>query len=399
MFSSVVLLSSLALAAPPSYKWTNGEVVRYYLDTEIYWPSSIKAVARENLDSRMQDLKLRGEAECKAKARGKNTELTCGFAWLELKAEPSNDTQARIDKVMADWLEFSKPVEIIILVGPNGQLKAFDVNKLPHDNIKDGQLGEQMRAFMRAMFAPLDVTLTTDDKDWVRGWQRTDVGYALQLPIGDGTAGAGTVKMKHADDRLGLQLISIEGRGTVASGRAVEQSANGGLIDLRMGGETWIDPAAGQVLFSGFSTDGRKTASASTGSSDQYVAQRSGIQRVAAFAADHSAPISVIAMRAPMLPGQAPALTEGAPLVEFATLGMLPLFITGMPEIAVPYELPTSMVKSRVVVGGDGQTTSAVPYQGYEILSEHVERALKAAKFPAKGTPYTVDVEIELRNQ
>lgn len=43
--------------------------------------------------------------------------------------------------------------------------------------------------------------------------------------------------------------------------------------------------------------------------------------------------------------------------------------------------------------------TSAVPFQGYEILSEHVERALKVAKFPAKGSAYTVDVEIELRNQ
>ena len=140
-------------------------------------------------------------------------------------------------------------------------------------------------------------------------------------------------------------------------------------------------------------------ASSSTGSVDQYVAQRSGIQRVAAFAADHTAPISVIAMRSPMLGGVAPALTEGAPLVEFSTLGMLPLFITGLPEIALPYELPTSMVKSRVVVGGDGAPTSAVPYQGYEILSEHVERALKVAKFPAKGSVYTVDVEIELRNQ
>lgn len=397
MFSPLVLFSAFALAAPPTYRWTPGEVVRYYLDTEIYWPGGVKAVARENVDSRMTDLKLRAEAECTVAARGKNTELECRLPWLELKADPQDDSQARIDKVMADWVEFTEPAVLILRLGPDGRVKDFDMNGLEHNNIKEGRLNEQMRTFLRALFAPLDVGLTTDDKDWVRGWVRKDLGLATQLPVFDGTVGAGTVTYIHAGDRLGLALISMEGRATVTSGAGAETSANGALVDLRVGGETWVDPVAGQILFSGFSSDGRKTASSSTGSNDQFVAQRSGIQRVPAFSADHAPPLSVIAQRAPLLGGATPAPVEGLPLVDFSTLGMDPLFVTGFPDIAVIYELPTSKVKSRVEVGSDGAPTSSRAYAGYEVLAEHVERALKGAKFPAKGSAYAVDVEVEVR--
>jgi hypothetical protein len=75
---------------------------------------------------------------------------------------------------------------------------------------------------------------------------------------------------------------------------------------------------------------------------------------------------------------------------------MQPLFITGLPEIAVPYELPKSTVTARVVVGDDGVPTSQRAFSGYELLFEHVERALRDARFPAKGAAYSVDVAVEV---
>jgi len=216
------------------------------------------------------------------------------------------------------------------------------------------------------------------------------------LPTLTGTAGAGTVKHAHVDDRLGLVLIDITGRATVAPGTAVESSANAGLVDLRMGGEAWVDAAAGQLLYSAFSTDGRYVASAAGTGASQYIAQRSGVQRVAAFEPEHGEPISVVAQRAPLGKEGPPAVDTAAPLVEFASLGMKPLFITGLPEIAVPYELPKSVVKARVTVGDDGVPTAQRAYEGYELLFEHVERAVRDARFPAKGSAYAVDVSVEV---
>jgi hypothetical protein len=397
MLVTLVLFASAASAAPPAYKWTNGETVRYYLDTEIYWARSIAAAARRNVDTRIRDLHLRAEAECKVALMGKSAELECTFSWLTLTADSDGDQAKLVSEVMADWTAFAAPARVVLTLAPDGKLREFDVNKLPDTNKREQDLSEQMRAFLHAAFAPLDVNLTTDDKDWVRGWSRKDVGAHLQLPVADSTAGAGTVTLKHADDRLGLTHISLEGRGTVAPGGAVEQSANGGLVDLRVGGEAWVDPAVGQLVFSGFSTDGRFVASATETGAGAYVSQRSGLQRVAAFDPEHKEPLSVVAQRAPKLDGVAPALPAGVSLVEFASLGMQPLFIQGQPEIALPYELPKSSVTARVVVDTDGHASSVTTYVGYEALAEHVQRALTSAKFPAKSAAYAVDVPVEVR--
>lgn len=393
----LAFLTSVASAAVPTYKWVPGETVRYYLETEFFWASGIKAAARLNTDTRIRDLVMKADVECKAAARGKATELVCTLAWLDLAGLPVSDRQERVDEVMADWEEFTRKVEIVVLVGPDGKVREFDVNKLPNGNIREGQLGEQMRAFLRSAFAPLDLVLTTDDKDWVRGWERKDLGLMLQLPVADGTAGAGTFKAKHVEDRLGLALISTEGRATVAPSAAVEASANGGLIDLRVGGQAWFDPATGQLLYSGFTTDGRRTASASTGLGEQYLAQNSGLQRVAAFEPDHKAPISPVAQRAPKVDKPAPEPPAGVAVVPFGELGMKPLFIVGFPQIAGPYELPTSTVRARVVVDAEGVPTAYTAYQGYEVLLDHVERGLKDARFPKRGGPYAVDLDVEVR--
>ncbi len=398
MHALLALLTAAAAAdAVPTYQWQKGETVRYYIESEIYWGAGIKASARLNLSTRIRDLKLRAEVECKVTAPGKFTELDCRLPWFDLAGEPVNETQARVDLVMADWEEFTKPVQIIIVIGPDGRLREFDCNGLPSGNITEGKLSEQMRSFLRAAFSPLDISLPTDPKDWVRGWVRKDLSFMMLLPVTDGTAGAGTLKMSHVDDRLGLALVSTEGRATVGQSSAVEASANGGLIDLRLGGEAWVDMTTGQLLFSGFTTDGRRTASASTGTADQEIAQSAALQRVAAFEPDHKAPISVVALRAPKADLPLPDPPTGAPVVPFSELAMSPLFIVGYPQIAQPYELPTSVVTARVVVDAEGVPTSFKAVRGYEALLEHVERGLKDARFPKRGGTYVVDLDVEVR--
>ncbi len=391
------LTFSSALAAPPTYKWTGGETARFYLETEIYWSQGLKAAARANTETRIRNLVIKAETECKVFPRGKQVELECGLHWIDLGGTPVADRQEKVETVLADWEDFTKPVEIILLIGPDGRLKEFDVNKLPSNNIREGQLGEQMRAFLRSAFAPMDVVLTTDDKDWIRGWERKDLGYMFQLPVADGTAGAGTYKTRHTEDRLGLALLSTEGRATVAPSSAIEESANGGLIDLRVGGEAWFDPATGQLLYSGFTTDGRKVASSSTSSNDQFIAQNSGIQRIAAFDPAHAPPISPVAQRVAKVDKPPAALPEGVALVPFLDLGMQPLFIVGYPQVAQPYDLPTSQVRARVVVDADGVPQQFQAYQGYELLFEHVERGLKDARFPKRSGPYAIDLDVEVR--
>ncbi|MSQ03308.1 MAG: hypothetical protein EXR71_15685 [Myxococcales bacterium] len=397
MYALLTLFASPAAADVPTYQWQKGETVRYYVESELYWSAGIKASARLNVSTRIRDLKLRAEVECTVKMPGKLTELDCRLAWLDLAGEPVSDPQGRVDLVMADWEEFTRPVQINIVIGPDGRLREFDCNGLPEGNIVEGKLSEQMRSFLRAAFSPLDISLPTDAKDWVRGWVRKDLSFMMLLPVTDGTAGAGTLKLFHVDDRLGLALISTEGRATVGQSSAVEASANGGLIDLRLGGEAWVDVTTGQLLFSGFTTDGRRTASASTGTADQAIAQSAALQRVAAFEADHKSPISVVALRAPKADLPLPEPPPGAPVVPFSELAMSPLFIVGYPQIAVPYELPTSVVGARVVVDAEGVPTSFKAVRGYEVLLEHVERGLKEARFPKRGGTYVVDLDVEVR--
>ncbi len=397
MHALLALITAATAADVPTYQWHKGETVRYYIESELYFGAGIKASARLNVRTRIRDLKLRAEVECIVKAAGKVTELECRLPWFDLAGEPVSEAQSRVDLVMADWEEFTKSVQIVIVIGPDGRLREFDCNGLPQGNIDEGRLSEQMRAYLRAAFSPLDMSLPTDPKDWIRGWQRKDLSFMMLLPYTDGTAGAGTLKMSHLDDRLGLALVSTEGRATVTQSSALDTSANGALIDLRLGGEAWIDMTSGQLLFSGFTSDGRRTASASTGAADQELAQSAALQRVAAFEPDHKSPISVVALRAPKADLPPPEPPTGAPVVPFADLGMSPLFIVGYPQVAVPYELPTSLVGARVVVDAEGVPSSFKAFRGYEALLEHVERGLKDARFPKRGGTYVVDVDVEVR--
>lgn len=397
MFALALFVATPALAVP-TLAWEPGKPVHYYLETDIKFGESTLAQARLNHEVRIYATSMRAEATCTPAALGKNTELSCTFSYLDFELEPSSGrSQAIADLVEADWEAYASAAEIDIVVAADGHIKSFDIDGMERKTLREGYLIEIFRAYFMRLFAPLDLRMTSDEKDWIRGWTDKNIGYLLSLPTSTGTSGAGTVKHFVGTERFGLVQILSEGRGTVAQGAAVDTDTNGGLVDLRVAAEGWIDPATHSLLFRGFSTDGQRLASSSAGTYEGFINQRSALQRVEAFNADHSPPISVLAQRAPQLSGKTPAAPEGVPLVEFASLGMEPLFIQGMPQVAQGYELPRSNVKSLVVVGAEGKAETVTVYWGYEMLAEHVERGLEQASFPAKGSPYAVDVAVEVR--
>jgi hypothetical protein len=317
--------------------------------------------------------------------------------YLDFKATGvGSSKQADVDPIAAEWGAYGKTASITILLGANGHIKDFDVDDLERKTLRDGVIGDALRGYFMRLFAPLDFPLTDDDRDWVRGWEEKGVGYLLGLPISTQSAGAGTIRHTVEAERLGLIQVFSEGRGTVGAGAAVDASANGGLIDMRVAGAAWIDPA-GILLGRGFSTDGQYIASASNASAGRYINQSAALQRVESFNADHSPPISPVAQRAPQMTLDPPAPPGGVQMVDFATLGMNPLFIEGMPQVAEGYELPRSTVKARAVVGKDGHVESVKAFAGYELLAEHVERGLSTVVFPNKGMMYAVDCEVEVR--
>ncbi|MBM4368442.1 MAG: hypothetical protein FJ102_19665 [Deltaproteobacteria bacterium] len=397
MFALPLLVATPALAVP-TLAWEPGKPVHYYLETDIKFGESMLAPARLNHEVRVYATSMRAEATCTPAPLGKNTELSCTFSYLDFELEPSSGkSQAVADLVEADWETYATTAEIDIVLAADGHIKTFDIDGMERKTLKEGYLIELFRAYFMRLFAPLDLKMTSDEKDWIRGWTDKNIGYLLSLPTSTGTSGAGTVKHFVGAERYGLVQILSEGRGTVAQGAAVDTDTNGGLVDLRVAAEGWIDPEAGTLLFRGFSTDGQRLASSSAGTYEGFINQRSALQRVDAFNADHSPPISVLAQRAPQLSRATPAPPEGVALVDFASLGMQPLFIQGMPQVAQGYELPRSNVKALVVVDGDGHSESADVYWGYEMLAEHVQRGLKDASFPARGSRYAVDVAVEVR--
>ncbi|MBM4392876.1 MAG: hypothetical protein FJ090_17260 [Deltaproteobacteria bacterium] len=397
MFALPLLVATPALAVP-SLAWEPGRPVHYFLETDIRFGESMLAPARLNHEVRVYATSMRAEATCTPAPLGKSTELTCTFSHLDFELEPnSGKSQAVADLVEADWEAYAATAEINIVLAADGHIKSFDIDGMERKTLKDGYLIEYYRALFMRLFAPLDLRMTSDEKDWIRGWTDKNIGYLLSLPTSTGTSGAGTVKHFAGAERFGLVQILSEGRGTVAQGAAVDSSTNGGLVDLRVAAEGWIDPEARTILFRGFSTDGQRLASSSAGTYEGFINQRSALQRVDAFNADHSPPISVLAQRAPQLSRATPAPPEGVALVDFASLGMQPLFIEGMPQVAQGYELPRSNVKALVVVDGDGKSESVDVYWGYEMLAEHVQRGLKDASFPARGGRYAVDVAVEVR--
>ena len=391
------LFAATAHAALPTWTWDYGKPINYYLRTEYLFPETLRVVARKNVDERAGSLVIAAESTCTPDKLGKNTELSCTFGYLHFSAKPAgSSTQARVDEVMADWNIFTKSATVSFVLRADGKLTEFDIGGLERKTKLDGDLIEFLRVYFMRLYSPLDLPLPKTEQDWVRGWKDDSLGMLLQLPFSTGTAGAGTLTSKFVDERFGLYQVFTDGRATVGAGGAVDSSANGGLVDIRVAAEGWIDPA-GAILFRGYSTDGERLASSSMVGSMKYVQQTSALQRVDSFSANHAAPISVLGQRAPKRADARPAAPEGVTTVEFSTLEMQPLFIQGMPQVAAGYDLPISTSNAFVVVNTDGKAERVTVYAGYELLVEHVERGLQQATFPAKDHLYAVDLAVEIR--
>lgn len=393
----LALLAATADAAMPSWTWEYGKAVKYYLRTDYKYGDTLPIRARINASARASTMLMEAESTCLPEKLGKNTEMSCTFDYLRFSGTPAgSSTQADVDDVLKDWNEFAKPAKVSFVVRADGKITEFDIGGLERKTKIDGDLIEYFRVMFMRLYSPLDLPLAKTEQDWIRGWKDESMGMLLQLPFSSGTAGAGTLTSKYVTEKYGLYQVFTDGRATAAPGGAVDSSANGGLVDIRVAAEAWIDPA-GAILFRGYSTDAERISSSAGSRRGRYLQQTSMVQRVESFAADHSAPISVLGQRAPKRADAKPVAPEGVVTVDFATLGMEPLFIQGMPQVAQGYELPVSTTQAFVVVNTDGKAEKVTYYAGYELLAEHVERGLMQARFPVKDHFYAVDVAVQVR--
>jgi hypothetical protein len=277
-------------------------------------------------------------------------------------------------------------------------MREFDMKGgLDRSNAREGAMIESQRVLLQRLFCFFDLPLTTDAKDWVRGWKQKGDSQLMQLQTTYGTAGATDMKHEHAGERYGLTVIATTGHATLSSGAALDAENGSRLVDVRLAGETLFDPGPGTFVWRDFQLDGRLTVSAQEAGSGAEYFQTGAIERVEEFPAPGDIPLTVAALRAPKLTDAPPPGPAGAALVPFADLGMAQLFVAGLPAAAQELGLPKSVVSARVVVGADGIPTSVKAWRGYAALATATETALTAAKFPAKGTPYVVDVELEWR--
>lgn len=397
----LVWLVTLAFAAaPPAWKWPAGELQRFHLETEIGSPrGNVKYFAANNLDARPGTVKLRADAGCTANPAGKLQVVRCTFHHVELKglAWDAGET-ARLDSIMAEWTADFAAAAVEMEIGPDGRVRTFDyIPGKEQSNRREGYVAEQQRVLLQRAFAIFDLPLTTDEKDWVRGWKQKGSSALMQLQTIGGTAGAFDITHKPDGERHGYTVITTVGRATLSAGAAVDASSGSRLVDVRLSGETLFDPAKAMFVWRDAVLDGQLMVSAQEAGSGAEYYQVSAIQWMPEFPEKGELPLSIAATKAPHLSGTAPGLSDGVALVPFGDLGMQPLFVQGHPDAAKPLSLPAVKVKARVVVSATGSVSSVTAYEGFQALGVPTEEALAPATFPAKGTPYAVDVEVEWR--
>ncbi len=401
MLLSLVLAAHAATAGSvaPTWKWPAGEAQRFHIETEIVTPRSMRYYAANNVDARAGTVKVRADTACTAKPEGKIQVVRCTFAYFDMKGVAwVPDESAKLDLIMAEWAKNLSASTVEMELSADGRIRTFDVHPgKEQSNRREGYIQEQQRVLLQRAFAAFDLPITTDEKDWVRGWAQKGSSALMQLQTIGGTAGAFDIKHMHEGERDGLVVIETTGRGTLSAGAAVDASTGGRLVDVRLGGETLFDAERGMLAWRDFTIDGQLTVSAQEAGSGAEYFQVGAIQWVDEFPPPGEIPLSVAAMRAPRLDGKAPELPAGVALVPFAELGMTPLFVQGHPDAAKPLGLPTVKVKARVVVGADGLPNTINAYEGFAALGPATEQALQGARFPAKGAPYAVDLDVEWR--
>ncbi|MDO9280735.1 MAG: hypothetical protein Q7U06_02435 [Pseudomonadota bacterium] len=393
------LLVSAQAASLPVWKWPAGEVQRFHLETEIVTPPGQRYYAANNLDARAGAVKLRADASCVAQPEGKAQIVKCTFAYLDLKGQAwAPDEAVKLEKILTEWTADLGRTSVEMELAPDGRLRAFDtLAGKDRSNKREGYIIEQQRMLLQRAFCAFDLPLTTDEKDWVRGWPQKGGSALMQLLTISGTAGASDIKHSHIGERDGLTVIQTTAKATLSAGSAIDADAGSRLVDVRLAGETLFDIASGMLIWRDFTMDGRLMVSAQQAGNGAEYFQVGAIQWVAEFPPPGDIPLSVAAMRAPRLPGVAPAPMAGLALVPFAELGMDPLFVQGFPAAVESLDLPVTKVTARVLVNADGVPSSVTPYSGFAALGPATEQALLGARFPARPAPYAIDLDVEWR--
>lgn len=393
----LALLTPALAGAIPAWHWPPGEVQRFHIETELVTPRGVRYNAAENIDARAGIVKIRADTACTAKPDGKGNIVTCTFAYIDMKAQPQMPDEApKLDKIMEEWTVDLAGTTVELELGADGRLKYFDTKaKRVQTTQREGYNLEQQRILLQRVFAPLDFPITTDDKDWVRGWSQKSPSALMVLQTISGTVGAVEMKHKHIDDQDGMPVIETTARATLSAGAAVDAGSGGRQIDVKLAGQTIFDATRGMMMWRDFVIDGRLTVSSQLAGDSREYSQVGAIQWVPEFPVPGEIPPSLTALRAPKLDGKAPDVVGEQ--VLFSSLGMNPLYVEGHPEGARSLQLGKTKVKARVVVGADGLTSSAKAFEGYAALGPATEAALGAARFPARGAAYTVDVEVEWR--
>jgi hypothetical protein len=397
MLLSLVL--SAAAATPPVWNWPAGEVQRFHIETEIITPRGMRYYAGNNLDARAGAVKVRADAGCTAKPEGKTNWVICELAYIEiLGQEWTPGEQAELDTILKEWMSDLSKARVELEIGKDGRVRTFDLlGGKERVNSRSAYVIETQRALLQRTFAGLDFPITTDEKDWVRGWAQKGSSALLQLQTTGGTAGAFDMKHTYKEDRYGLRVIETSARATLSAGAAVDAESGSRLVEVRLAGETWFDADRGMMMWRDFTLDGRLTVGAQEAGSGAEYFQVGAIQWVQDFPPPGEIPLTIQATRAQRLDGSPPALPDGVALVSFGDLGMQALYVAGHPEPAKFLRLPAVKVRARVFVGADGLPTSIKAFEGFAVLGLPTEEALAAARFPARGGAYAVDVEVEWR--
>ncbi len=398
----VLAASSADLTTVPTWSWKAGEVTRWHLETEIFTPRGFvfayvdpKGAATDATAGRV---KVVVDTECTASLEGKNTVQDCTFAYVNLTGDPwALPADEKLPQVLAGMSDQLKTAKVEMVLGADGRIRTFDLQGPKRTNTFSAEVIEVERMVLQRAFCGFDLPLPATTDDIKRGWKQASTSALMILPTTSGTTGAYELRYTTGPVSDNLLPINTYGVGKLSAGSAVDAATGTRIVDTTLTSQAVFDLTLSRLVWRGFTIDGRLTVASNNAGTDVEFYQSTAMQMVESFLPDGAAPISLMASRAPRRDLPTPELTTGLALVEFATLGMQPLFIPAMPVAGKQLGLPTTSVTARVEVDKDGKVTAASVYKGYEALADACEIALRSARFAKTGTPYAVDVNVEFR--
>ena len=404
-----LVLTARAAAPIPAWAWPTEEV-KFHLETRLTTPQGTRYYATANQDAVAAQVHVSVDVACRATADGRDVwSIRCVPVHLHMdgvsaEGEPAED----LSLVLDDWERQLRSATFTLRQGRDGRVRQFDMEGLPRKDLRGARVIEAQRVLMLRAFSPFDLRLSDDPDAWVRGWEEYALSPAWQLPTQYGTAGTAILRFTPSHVDAELPSLRYAGRasavvavtlddltGAVA---AADRRYGGALSTAWLSGSALFNPAAGVIEWRDLQME--VSQNAARAGSGGWLLQISALQRVDAFNANGSAPLSVAALRAPMLPGTPPADLLDGPLLAFAELGMNALYLPRVPKEAEPLGLDHALLRARVWVDGQGRVTRAVAFEGFEILAWPVEQALRGASFTARPEgPYVVDVEVDVRSE